>query len=324
MSSGVGVTAKVTWIPMSGEANSGRGSVSSRGHGNDRHTTAQDVDGRHRWIHCTPLIGSDEKVGVWMIVMVESENITGSIHAQAQQQQNLPDRSGHITSPVYASSSNKLYSQYLRREDRQDSMIGAVEHQFPRPGTSQTLNYNAAQAARGGDLSKQGSTRSRGTAADLGPQSPTFGHAPAQAAAGARRGSVQKGTSQQPEIRAGPYQGATAAGYHTHTHPSVRKPTGPAMSGMGSGNLTGAAAASYGPPPPPPPKEPTSMPFGAVHAISSPPRPGDRQTLIGGVDREMGREREVYERNRADKEQREGRARERAEVDEDAFRNFSS
>ena len=66
------------------------------------------------------------------------------------------------------------------------------------------------------------------------------------------------------------------------------------------------------------------MPFGAVHAIGSPPRPGDRQTLIGGVDREMGREREVYERNRAEKEQREDRGRGRAEADEDTFRNFSS
>jgi len=324
MSSGVGVTAKVTWIPIAGEASSGRGSVSSRGGYGDRHNANanQDVEGRNRWIHCTPLIGSDEKVGVWMVVMVESENITGSIHTQQQQQQqqNLPDRSGPINSPVYASSSNKLYSQYLRREDRQDSMIATAQHQFPRPGTSQTLKNNTRQ----GDLSKQGSTRSRGTAADLAPQSPTSGHFSTQAAAGARRGSTQRGIAQQPEIRAGPYQGA-AAGTGTYlNHPSVRKPTGHTMSGMGSGNLTGAAAASYGPPPPPPPKEPTSVPYGSVHAIGSPPRPGDRQTHIGGVDREMGREREVYERNKAEKEQREGRGRERAEVDEDTFRNFSS
>lgn len=51
LSDGRGVTAKVRWI-------SGR-------HG--------DEEGRVRWIHCTPLLGSNGAVGVWMIVLVDDE-----------------------------------------------------------------------------------------------------------------------------------------------------------------------------------------------------------------------------------------------------------
>ena len=30
-------------------------------------------NGKIRWLHCTPLLGSDDRVGVWMVVMVEDE-----------------------------------------------------------------------------------------------------------------------------------------------------------------------------------------------------------------------------------------------------------
>lgn len=49
MSTGRGVTAKVRWI------------------------SKHDRDGRNRWIHCTPLLGQDGKVGVWMVVIVDAE-----------------------------------------------------------------------------------------------------------------------------------------------------------------------------------------------------------------------------------------------------------
>ncbi|KAG0646773.1 Non-phototropic hypocotyl 1B [Hyphodiscus hymeniophilus] len=44
-----GVTARVRWVSKS------------------------DVEGYHRWIHCTPLLGSNGAVGVWMIVIVDEE-----------------------------------------------------------------------------------------------------------------------------------------------------------------------------------------------------------------------------------------------------------
>lgn len=49
LSDGRGVTAKVRWVSKS------------------------DMEGRNRWIHCTPLIGSNGAIGVWMIVIVDDE-----------------------------------------------------------------------------------------------------------------------------------------------------------------------------------------------------------------------------------------------------------
>lgn len=46
---GRGVTAKVRWLSRSQE------------------------EGRSRWIHCTPLIGINGQIGVWMVVIVDDE-----------------------------------------------------------------------------------------------------------------------------------------------------------------------------------------------------------------------------------------------------------
>lgn len=46
---GRGVTAKVRWI------------------------SKNDEEGRSRWIHCTPLLGGNAQVGVWMVVIVDDE-----------------------------------------------------------------------------------------------------------------------------------------------------------------------------------------------------------------------------------------------------------
>jgi hypothetical protein len=53
LAEGRGVTAKVRWISKS------------------------DEEGRNRWIHCTPLLGSNQQIGVWMIVLVDDENEPG-------------------------------------------------------------------------------------------------------------------------------------------------------------------------------------------------------------------------------------------------------
>lgn len=49
LAEGRGVTAKVRWISKA------------------------DEDGRNRWIHCTPLLGSNGQIGVWMIVLVNDD-----------------------------------------------------------------------------------------------------------------------------------------------------------------------------------------------------------------------------------------------------------
>ncbi len=40
---------------------------------------AGDGGVKTRYISCTPLLGSDDQVGVWMVVMVENETVTGSL-----------------------------------------------------------------------------------------------------------------------------------------------------------------------------------------------------------------------------------------------------
>ena len=58
---GAAVTAKVLWLPKT--ADRGRG----------------PAEARPRWIRCTPLLGSDDRVGVWMIIIVpvEEDNSNG-------------------------------------------------------------------------------------------------------------------------------------------------------------------------------------------------------------------------------------------------------
>jgi len=49
LAEGRGVTAKVRWLSRT------------------------DEEGRNRWIHCTPLVGSNGQIGVWMVVLVDDD-----------------------------------------------------------------------------------------------------------------------------------------------------------------------------------------------------------------------------------------------------------
>jgi len=151
LSSGVGVTARITWLPNP------QPNVTDRDvNVHERSGSEHASDGKPRWIHCTPLMGSDEKVGVWMVVMVENETVTGSLNASDKERREseasarrrapqspqgshsntydpssarnipLPDRSfqqGDSTSGGGSSSrNNKMYQEYLRREGRSDQL----------------------------------------------------------------------------------------------------------------------------------------------------------------------------------------------------------
>jgi len=79
---------------------------------------SSSFEGKPRWIHCTPLLGSDERVGVWMVVMVENEEVTGQLN---RHQRDEAERLGSPNGAGVGSSrftGNKLYAEYLRREGR--------------------------------------------------------------------------------------------------------------------------------------------------------------------------------------------------------------
>lgn len=89
---GEDITAKVTWLPQGRSDDDTSSSLASRpGSRHDQHNMNEGSAGsggsRTRYISCTPLLGSDDNVGVWMVVMVENETVTGS----------LPSRTNAIT-----------------------------------------------------------------------------------------------------------------------------------------------------------------------------------------------------------------------------------
>ena len=119
LANGTGVTAKISWLT---------GTPGEHGH------SRSDVEGKSRWIHCTPLMGSDEKVGVWMIVMVEKEEVTGRLNRYRDEiaYNSNPGsvtgsgggRGGSLGAGGGSNSrftGSKLYAEYLRREGRSDT-----------------------------------------------------------------------------------------------------------------------------------------------------------------------------------------------------------
>jgi hypothetical protein len=78
------------------------------------------------------MMGSDEKVGVWMVVMVDNEEITGQLGRRGSVQDasaagfggggpgsvglGSPGSQRGAASPRF--TGNKLYAEYLRREGR--------------------------------------------------------------------------------------------------------------------------------------------------------------------------------------------------------------
>ncbi|TKA69048.1 hypothetical protein B0A55_08719 [Friedmanniomyces simplex] len=150
LSHGTGVTAKITWLTHSASAGlpGERESVGS---------FSGQMQGKPRWIHCTPLLGSDERVGVWMVVMVESEEVTGMLNQRSsQQQQQLGGDGGgpgssHLGAASPRFTGGKLYAEYLRREGRPPA-VGEGGSQYE--GGSQ-------RSQRGGKESVRGSHRER-------------------------------------------------------------------------------------------------------------------------------------------------------------------
>jgi hypothetical protein len=91
---GTGVTAKVPWIPHPG--------------------SKSGDEGKPRWIHCTPLCGSDERVGVWMVVLVENEEVTGLLNRQDSARRSANGGPLELGPVDRDGTPNKMYADYLR------------------------------------------------------------------------------------------------------------------------------------------------------------------------------------------------------------------
>ncbi|KAM3418746.1 hypothetical protein BST61_g4720 [Cercospora zeina] len=121
---GTGVTAKVSWLPSNSNA---------------------DIDGgKTRWLHCTPLFGSDDRVGVWMVVVCEDEAavLTGGLSRAGSSS----TRGGGGGAQGFTSS--KLYADYLKREGRDSRPMTA---QTNETRNSALVSDELLQPSAGGD-----------------------------------------------------------------------------------------------------------------------------------------------------------------------------
>lgn len=98
LSEGTSVTAKVNWYTQP-----------SRG---------EDSEVRQRWLHCTPLMGSDDKVGVWMVVIVEKEEVTGRLNNFTPEAHHRSVSLRPATAQSDREASEKMYQDHLRQQSR--------------------------------------------------------------------------------------------------------------------------------------------------------------------------------------------------------------
>ena len=87
LADGRGVTAKIRWL------------------------SRFDEEGRNRWIHCTPLIGSNGQIGVWMVVLIDEDEIINRRWRQAP-----PVAAGPHRSKVYGSGQSQLTKKSIESQ----------------------------------------------------------------------------------------------------------------------------------------------------------------------------------------------------------------
>lgn len=112
LAEGRGVTAKVRWV------------------------TKADDDGRNRWIHCTPLLGSNSLIGVWMVVLVDDDQELSRRWKQA---------------PPVAPHRGRVYDGHERMESSAESITGRASGvsslQNDHPRSHQNTNNGALNSS---------------------------------------------------------------------------------------------------------------------------------------------------------------------------------
>lgn len=109
LADGRGVTAKVRWV------------------------SKHDEEGRNKWIHCTPLVGVNGQIGVWMVVIVDDERH----RMQRERIGPMGGMGGRVAPPVAADLRDRA------TPDRYDPA------QTARPQQQSTANPKIAMNSRG-------------------------------------------------------------------------------------------------------------------------------------------------------------------------------
>lgn len=155
LANGQGVTAKVKWLTVNHRRHGHRAPKkrNSGDHPLEAHLRIDDHDdiedpGRPRWLHCTPLVGSNGNVGVWMIVIIdedpdanshysprhvpitESKRPDSALSSRSVDEQNA-QRPGHGASPLRAKLRPRRSSETLGFDPSktQDASVTRAIHQ---------------------------------------------------------------------------------------------------------------------------------------------------------------------------------------------------
>ena len=135
MAEGRGVTAKVRWVSKAAE------------------------EGRSRWIHCTPLLGGNGQIGVWMVVIIDEHQADGALRPSRQAP---PIAASPIAaSPSYSQAAAQKESQ--NRPGRMQSKTSSEERRYERRTTSQPVRNGYVSGTNGHnsvEASVQGSVQS--------------------------------------------------------------------------------------------------------------------------------------------------------------------
>jgi hypothetical protein len=73
------------------------------------------------------LCGSDEQVGVWMVVLVENEEVTGLLNRQDSARRNVNGGELELGPVARSDTPNEMYAEYLRTS--KDGRPGTNESQ---------------------------------------------------------------------------------------------------------------------------------------------------------------------------------------------------
>ncbi|KAK8131403.1 hypothetical protein PG984_007841 [Apiospora sp. TS-2023a] len=201
LAQGQGVTAKVKWLNIShGQKDNSSKNKGQRkrqhqvANGQHHHPLEAHLDfdddfedaeveatGRSRWLHCTPLLGANGKVGVWMIVLVDddSEMSLRGGGANVSSAQHLPSRpetamSSHLRTHVPPSAATRgrangngdkrrtepkpqqqqlqPQSQQVRPRKSSETLSSPILSQFPEPsknGSATSLIHNQHSVSGG-------------------------------------------------------------------------------------------------------------------------------------------------------------------------------